>query len=543
MFDVEKFNRPNKYAGKCQVCERWVESGAGKLGRDEDSNKFVTVCLACATGEQVIVEQVEQTFPLTDEQKEIIALFNTGKSLAVQAGAGTGKSTTLIAIANSTSRVGQYIAFNKDIVVAATKKLPKNVRANTANSLAYQAIGKQYSHRLRNSKRMKSHEQAKWLGVKSFTWQFAGELHTLSPGALASYVLQTVNRFCQGADPVPIAVKHLPFINGLDQEESSDRRFRLCKQLQPAIDKAWTDLQDVNGVLPFSHAHYTKMWALGTPIIPGSFILFDEAQDADAVMIDVVLRQNKQVVWVGDSQQQIYDWRGAVNAMDNVGAENTAYLTHSFRFGPEIADVANLLLSTIDSAKLRLVGRGAASTVGAHSKPNAIICRTNAGAIGAVLGAMADGLSAVLVGKNDDIARFVKAVIGLQDGKRTEHPELACFADWEEVEYFVENDPSGEELQFWVNLFKKFSPQDVLSAVSSTVSLVDADVVVTTAHKSKGLEWDVVQLASDFPKPDPDKGKVLSDADKRLLYVAATRAMKHLDFENCAAVADLFYGN
>ena len=540
MYETEKFDRPNKYAGKCPGCGRWVASEAGKLGRDDDANKWLAVCVQCASGEQVVEETTTETHPLTDEQKRIVDLFKTGETIAVQAGAGTGKTTTLMALANATERTGQYIAFNKDIVTSAEKKLPRNVRANTAHSIAYQAVGKRYAGKA--SRRMKSHEQAKWLGVKAFTWQFAGESHTLSPGALASYIKQAIVRFCNSADPAPVAKKHLPFIIGLDQEGKTTRRDKLCKILQPAIDKAWEDLQDVNGVLPFTPDHYLKIWALGTPVIPGDFILFDEAQDASPVMIDAVQRQGKQVVWVGDSQQQIYDWRGAVNALDNIGAENTAFLTHSFRFGPAVANVANSILNTIESAQLRLVGRGPESTTGFHATPDAVICRTNAGAIGAVLSARADGLDAVLVGKNEDIAAFVRAVIQLQSGRRTEHPELACFESWQEVKDFVRDDPSGQELQLWVNLFEKYTPHQVLDAVSSTTSLADADVVVTTAHKSKGLEWDVVQLAGDFPKNDPDKGKTINDSDKRLLYVAATRAKKHLDYENCDAVHEMVHG-
>lgn len=51
-----------------------------------------------------------------------------------------------------------------------------------------------------------------------------------------------------------------------------------------------------------------------------------------------------------------------------------------------------------------------------------------------------------------------------------------------------------------------------------------ADVVISTAHKSKGREWQSVQLAGDFP--DEAAG---SDAELRLLYVAATRGRLELD--------------
>jgi hypothetical protein len=66
----------------------------------------------------------------------------------------------------------------------------------------------------------------------------------------------------------------------------------------------------------------------------------------------------------------------------------------------------------------------------------------------------------------------------------------------------------------------------------------DADVVVSTAHKAKGREWDVVRLGSDFSSPKD--GAMLGDSELRLLYVAATRASRHLDYETCPAMRYLF---
>lgn len=48
--------------------------------------------------------------------------------------------------------------------------------------------------------------------------------------------------------------------------------------------------------------------------------------------------------------------------------------------------------------------------------------------------------------------------------------------------------------------------------------------MITTAHKSKGLEWDNVELSDDFPDPYFNK----NDEEKRLFYVAMTRAKKNL---------------
>jgi MoxR-like ATPase len=45
----------------------------------------------------------ETTFAPTDEQQEALRLFATGKSLAIEAGAGAGKTSTLKLLAESTT--------------------------------------------------------------------------------------------------------------------------------------------------------------------------------------------------------------------------------------------------------------------------------------------------------------------------------------------------------------------------------------------------------------------------------------------------------
>jgi len=59
------------------------------------------------------------------------------------------------------------------------------------------------------------------------------------------------------------------------------------------------------------------------------------------------------------------------------------------------------------------------------------------------------------------------------------------------------------------------------------------EVVITTAHKSKGMEWPKVALFDDFFKPrvDPNTGDTImpSPEEMRLNYVAATRGREEID--------------
>lgn len=466
-------------------------------------------------------------FSPTDEQRHALDLFSTGDSLAIEAGAGTGKTSTLLLLADAMSgKRGQYVSFNKAIAVEAGGKFPAHVACSTAHSLAMRSVGRQYAHRL-NGARMTSPQIARQLDVDPLVLTVDGERRTLAAGFLAGHVMRAVERFCQSAD-TEVQLRHFPYLDGIDVERGWTNNDAVRRELLPAARAAWRDLLNPDGRLPYSHSHYLKAWHLSGPVIPSDVVFFDEAQDANPVLLDVVAQQSDhaQLVWVGDTQQQIYEFTGAVNALARVDSDARAFLTQSFRFGPAIADRANEVLSMLD-AELRLTGTSSIdSRLDTLDEPDAVLCRTNAAAVSTVLRAQRHGQRVHLIGGSGEVTRFARAVVDLQQRGSTSHPELACFASWGEVRHYVENDPLGSELRLMVNLCDEFSPETIIAALDRMIPERDAQLVVSTAHKSKGREWGRVQLGSDFP--DPDKREP-SDAELRLLYVAATRAQLVLD--------------
>lgn len=464
----------------------------------------------------------------TAEQLNALELFLGGGSLAIQAGAGTGKTSTLRLLAESTKLHGQYIAFNKAIVVEAGSKMPGTVACNTAHSLAFREVGRKYAHRLQGG-RMRSSDLARRLGLSDlWVTRQDQERKRLSAPYLAGLTMRTVTRFCQSADLVPDALKHAPYIDGIDVPPGAwENNEYVRRAIQPAVQRAWKDLQEEHGTLPYRHDHYLKQWQLSGPRIGADFILFDEAQDANPVMTAIVSAQkHAQLVWVGDSQQQIYSFTGAVNALAEVPADQQAFLTQSFRFGPAIADMANRCLEKLD-AELRITGTPAISSVVCDfDDPDVVLTRTNATAVQTVLGGLQEGKRVHLVGGAKEIVSFAKAAETLMQGGRTDHPELACFDSWSEVRDYVEQDEQGGELRLLVKLVDDFTVPVILDALDSVTPEANADLIVSTAHKSKGREWSAVKLAGDFA-PEP------ADEELRLLYVAVTRAKHRLD---CSAI-------
>lgn len=479
------------------------------------------------------------TLTPTPEQQAAIDLFRQGGSLAIEAGAGTGKTSVLQLIAEATQRRGQYCAFNKSIVVEAGQRMPGNIVCSTAHSLAFRAVGHRYAHRLRGA-RMRSSDIARLLGVDPFIITYGSQRKVLQPGYLGGLVMRGVGNFCRSTDAEP-SEAHVPYVDGIDVPDESGRRTwtnnrELRRHVLPAVRRAWADLQRTDGQVRFSHDVYLKLWALSQPRMSADFILFDEAQDADPVVASVMEAQtHAQLIVVGDSAQEIYGWRNAVNALANFDVDHRTFLSYSFRFGPAVAEVANRILAMINGIELRLVGSDRiASVVAPVPDPDAILCRTNAMAVETVLHHQREGRRVHLVGGGAEVLSFARGVDDLRRTGWTSHPELACFDSWGEVVDYADNDELGGELRLLVNLVEEFGTAAIVRALGRMPSEANAETVVSTAHKAKGREWNSVKLAGDFPDP---KEREVGDEELRLLYVACTRAQRELDISAVGLLA------
>jgi superfamily I DNA/RNA helicase len=461
----------------------------------------------------------------TDEQQRILAAFGAGHDLTIEAGAGAGKTSTLrMLAADAPGRRGVYLAYNKAIATDAQRSFPPQVECRTAHSFAFRAIGRHYQHRL-DAPRMPARVAAQILKVGPLRLD---EATLLQPTAVTRLVLDTVSRFCHSADP-QITGRHVPIRDGLNTPPALQV---LREALVPLARAAWADLTSSDGRLKFGHDHYLKLWQLQGPRLDCDYVLLDEAQDADPCIAAIVGGQpHAQQILVGDRAQAIYGWRGAVDAMAGFPGRRLC-LSQSFRFGPAVAAEANKWLQLLH-APLRLRGFGPVrSRLEPLASPDAVLCRTNAGAIGRVMSLTAAGRRVALVGGGHDIRRLAEAAITLKAGAGTDHPELLAFQTWGQLQDYVEQESSGSDLKVFVKLIDDHGPEAIIAAVSRLVDERAATVVVSTAHKAKGREWATVQVASDFREPKAKDGEPppgLDPAEAMLAYVTVTRAKQVLD--------------
>jgi hypothetical protein len=386
--------------------------------------------------------------------------------------------------------------------------------------VAYQAKGKQYAHRI-GGRRMPAKSMASRLRVKPAML----DTGTLNPVHLVRMAQATVAAFMKTADR-EITDIHIP-----SRCYAAHSPAEIAAVVVPIARGIWADMMDVNGSFYYTQDVYLKQWQLTNPILPASLIMFDEAQDADPVIASIIERQTGQRIYVGDRNQAIYGWRGAVDAMSKVDGLRLP-LTKSFRFGPAIAEAANAWLGLLGSEH-QLVGHDPIkSTVGPTEVPRAILCRTNGTALGWVL-AFHEREVPVALAPGDrnagkDIERFAWAAKDLMNGEGTDHPDLVGFTTWTQLVAFVEEEENTADLKRMVGIINRIGVNGVITAVRKLVPEEKAVVTVSTAHKAKGLEWSCVKVADDFTPPAEEDDEV-DPADLMLAYVTVTRAKQHLD--------------
>jgi F-box protein 18 (helicase) len=483
---------------------------------------------------------------LTEEQAAVVdSQIPAGGMAKAVAFAGTGKTTTFIEYSHANFPTPiLYLAFNKSVETEAKDRFPGHVRVKTTHALAWAQEGRKFQQ---------------FGNVRHFDVMKRLKLDVYA----ATLVCKTLDNWLKSADK-DFMPKHAA--------EDTQKRYKvdITSDLLKSAKVIWKEML-AQGVprppqSPFRMTHdgYLKMYQLSEPRIPEKTILLDEAQDSNPVTLDIVTRQRQfgtRVLLAGDQYQQIYSWRGAVNAM-STPTDQTFYLTQSWRFGPAVAGVANKLLSTFFQEKVPLVGNGQ-DTLVTDFKPDdvyTVICRTNVELFKQAIAQVALNKNIHVIGEQG-IQAFLASIMDVyyvfsRQMDKIQDRSLLFFKSYEELKQFA-LDREDAELLSRISIVDKYTtqvPRHVESIQKAIVPQRFAKVILVTAHKSKGLEWDNVMLASDFCellddwdrpvrlkehiladtsiKDENTRKALLADAVARdeinLLYVAATRAKKQL---------------
>ncbi len=467
----------------------------------------------------------------TQQQQVAAEYVKQGHSLRIRAGAGTGKSFTLRHAAEFCGDQTKILllAYNRTLAEEAARTMPRHVQSKTINALAYRSHGVPFKDRLQQ--RMTGSLAAEFAGFHDPSLE-EGPI-SLTHSGVGVLLNQWVERYCQSPDD-SLSSRHLPGAAVLESLEPSasekaceDRQAlrqyhaRIAELLFPYAQRLWERVSRPGDTTPTSHDVYLKLWALSRPTLPFDRIFLDEAQDANGVILGVLRDQSVPVTYVGDTYQQIYSWRGAVNAMDKIQTEKTCDLTQSFRFGPAIADLANRTLRHfLGVTDFALEGTPSIdSQIGAAAQPTAILARTNAGAILHAVQQRSQGRPVAFYGGTGELKAMISAARKLQMGQPFDYAPFANFRTFDDLVQHSET-RIGRDLKVFVRLYTEYGADGLFRLLESFVPNEQAEVVVSTVHKAKGWQSPHVLLADDFVGRDT---KAFRPEEGNIAYVAVTR--------------------
>src|SRR6185312_3917774 len=192
----------------------------------------------------------------TDEQVKCVEEFSRGQHFKINAFAGSGKTTTLIQIAESVpGRRGTFLAFNKSIAEEAKRRFPSNVSCSTVHGLAFRAMREFYS-----VEKMTNSVNGAFLASKMQLrgHSIAGELW--SPRKVGFLVNESVKRYMRSGRR-EVSERDVAVVGKLEHlDDKYIAQYR--KYLLPFVRDAWDRMQDPASDIPLSHDGYLKRYGL-----------------------------------------------------------------------------------------------------------------------------------------------------------------------------------------------------------------------------------------------------------------------------------------
>ncbi|TRX62240.1 UvrD-helicase domain-containing protein [Carboxylicivirga sp. M1479] len=482
---------------------------------------------------------------LTDEQQKIIE--HEG-DLKVNAVAGSGKTTTILQYALKRPKASiLYLAFNKSVKMEADYQLSQlglsNVRVETAHSLAYKYIAPYQRYNLRFD--YKPHEVAQILNIKPKT-------NDLSHLKLASHIYRFARYFCNSRASKVIEIDYLQTLNTQDSlafaSEYQDQIIHYTRLFLAKMHK---------GEIDIIHDFYLKQFQLSKPMLPYDYILFDEGQDASGAMLEAFVQQPAKKIIIGDQHQQIYGWRFATNALQQLDFPMMD-LSKSFRFNQEVARLSKSILQLkreiSQASKVNIKGLGQHQDI----KSRVTLARSNSKLVSRAIELLIQQKELNTIYFEGNLSSYtfseeggsIYDVLNLYNHKRhlIKDKLLKTMPSFDHLKDYLE-ETSDTSLKALVDLVEKYHKDipffinKIKECAVDEANKKDADMIFSTVHKAKGMEYDQVFIMDDFIseqqiidskdaiKAKEESANALSE-EINLLYVAATRTRAKLHIPN-----------
>lgn len=468
---------------------------------------------------------------LTEEQKEIIDFEG---NLCIDAVSGSSKTTSLIEYAKARPKNSFiYLCFNKSVKQDAERRFPKNVKVVNMHSLAYREMGV-WNRQLSND--FGPFDVADIFNLE----KEIGEEDYLK---VAFHIFQRFH-FYTCSD-----VREIENFDYHEISGDSDVVQMFSGEIEKYSNLLWGQMMDDK--VPITHNVYLKQYQLSEPALDFDYVMLDECQDSFACIADIFVNQRGKKIAVGDRSQAIYRFLNAVDAIPSLlrGGFSELSLTNSFRFRQDIADLANQVLGLkellVNNPKYKkLAGVGNCRDTQSH----AILSRSNMGVFKSGVDALTQNpftklhfegdINSYIFTNEGSIYDVYNLMVGKPGSAKYPNKLYNRFGNFANLLEYIEETGDGN-LSNMAEVVQKHGPNIftlIKKLKENNVEKDKADIVLSTCHRAKGQEYDVVELTQGFITENDIKSGKYKDRKEQameeinILYVALTRAKNKLYF-------------
>ena len=484
----------------------------------------------------------------TAEQSAIIeAARSRPESLMISAYAGTGKTSTLEMLAGAVQCENALaVAFNTRIVKELQSRFPPSFTMKTLNGLGHQAWSKTIGRRPYVEDRKLGKIITETLKEMNFDasmddWD---TIRRVVSAAMNSGLVPDHFKLYSNNTMVPDTEE---VWQDLLLEESLDANPALAGIARECLIRSVK--ASFAGTISFDDQIY--MSALyGGKFEKYDLVLVDEAQDLSPINREQIRHcALDRVIVVGDQRQSIYAFRGADHrSMERLRELRPDWLylplTTTFRCPKVIVEKSQEhapgfnAFETNPEGEIISLGDWTWKEIDdiAQNRSIAVICRNNAPLLSLAFKLIREGVGVAMLGRDigKNLTTLSKKII--KDDSASAEACAILISDWESSQKSLalangkENQIEGIEdraecLRAVLEAESVNNAGDLRQRLGELFARDRARVVLTSGHRSKGLEWPIVvhldpwRIPSKFAKRSPTQ----MQQEKNLLYVIDTR--------------------
>lgn len=410
--------------------------------------------------------------------------FENHSIIGIKSVAGSGKTTTLLNLSkNHHDKKILYIAFNKSLIQEIKDKLKKENIKNMIPFTFDALMRNVYMNKYNISNNDFSITDLKPVNIGNVISFFNNK-----PYKIKNYYIKNYNKFC----------------NQSVYSNIKDFSINILGTEKPMLTKMWQS--SVNGeFITFDFMRkYCEIKHLCKDYLDNMFdmIFIDESQDFDSVMLKILLDDtNIPKLFVGDTKQAIYEWKGCINAFENLPKKSLIIEFYStFRVGePSCSEIRSKF------SNCHMISKSLHHTIlEYHTEPNENEKYVYLFRSWKNLLQNAEHLNKIWINNFDNQIEYMRRL----------HNKLKI-SDLDEDEY---NEFNDDLPKFLLKLSAEELEKIINNIHMNLVPKNECMIELYTIHTYKGLENDVIRIYNDIQLPN----------EENLYYVALTRGKKKI---------------